>query len=98
MRYWRIQGYDGHKKIFQEDVSTGVFTESQLKILLQTLAAKSALDYTEIVGALARRKTKRANDLLIVKHEKPFPKFSCGENPFFTATVIKPDKERNGKK
>lgn len=93
MRYWRIQGYDGLDKIYQEDVSTGLFTENQLKILLQTLVAKSALDHSEIIGALARRRTKRANNLLVVRHEKPFPKYSCGENPYFTATVIKSDKE-----
>ncbi len=91
MKYWRIQGFDGLKQIYQEDVGAGIFTERQLKILLQTLVAKASLDFNEIVGALARRKSKRSNELLVVKHEKPYPKYSCGDNPFFTATVVDHD-------
>ena len=81
MRYWRIQGFDGLNEIYREDVNTGLFSENQLNILLQTLTAKASLDFEEIVGALARRRTKRANDLLVVKLEKTYPKFTCGDNP-----------------
>jgi len=88
MKAWRIEGFDGLEKIYEEDIKTGIFTENQIKILLQTLTAKASLNFNEIVGALARRKSKRSNDLLIVKHHKPYQKYSCGENPHFIATVV----------
>ncbi len=87
-KVWRIEGYNGLSKIFEEDIPTGLLTENKLQMLLQTLTAKASLDYSEIIGALVRRKSKRSNDLLQVTHHKPKPEYSCGENPYFTVRVI----------
>lgn len=88
MKVWRIQGYNGLSKFYEEDIPSGLLTENQLQGLLQTLVAKASLDYYEIIGALVRRKSNRSNELLKVTHYKPKPEYSCGENPYFTARVI----------
>ena len=88
MRYWRIEGFDGLEKIYQEDLRCGLITENQLQSLLKALVANASLNYSEIVGAYVRKNTKRANELLLVTYYKPEPKYSCGENPFFTARVV----------
>jgi RNase adaptor protein for sRNA GlmZ degradation len=88
VRYWKIEGFDGIEKIYEEVIKTSLLSENQLKRVLQTLAAKQTLDFHEIVGSFVRRGSKRGNDLLVVVHHKPEPKYSCGENPFFTAMVI----------
>ncbi len=91
--YWRICGYDSLKQIFERTVELGQFTENQMKHLLMTLAAKAGLDYDEIVGAYATRRTKIANAFLIVHKDSEYPTFWCGSNPHFAASVV----DENGK-
>jgi hypothetical protein len=88
MRYWKIEGFDGLTKIYEEAVKSGLLSENQLKNLLKALTAKASLDYEEIVGAFVRKGSRRSNNLVLVAHHKPEPKFSCGENPFFTARIV----------
>ncbi len=85
-RYWIIKGYDGASEIFDAKVKVHLFTEKQIEVLLRTLAAKY-LDHDEILGALARRKSPIANDLLRVDREGPFPMFRCGVGTHFVAKV-----------
>src|SRR5260370_259100 len=59
--YWRIEGKDSLTRIFERKVELGQFTENQMKHLLMALAAKAGLDYDEIVGAYATRRTRIAN-------------------------------------
>ncbi len=87
-KYWSIEGFDSTERIFHVTVPAASYSEKQIQLLLQMLAAKDGLTYQEIVGAVARRGTKIANDLLEVHHEKPYPQYSCGENPYFHARVI----------
>ena len=95
-KVWRIKGYNGCSEIYKEDIPTGLLTENQLQVLLQTLTAKASLDYSEIIGALVRRKSKRSNDLLQVTHHKPKPVYTCGENPHFIASVVTlPEAKKN---
>jgi hypothetical protein len=92
-RYWLIRGYDGLRTIFEMRVGLGQFTDEQIKHLLQALAAKAGLTFTEMVGAYARRKTTIANDLLSVHKGFNFPTYSCGCDPHFAASVV----DENGK-
>ena len=85
---WRICGYDSSKQIFEGTAELGQLTESQIKHLIMTLAAKAGLDYNEIVGAYATRRTKIANDHLAVHKDSKYPTYSCGSNPHFTASVV----------
>jgi hypothetical protein len=86
--YWRIRGYDSLTEIFCMTVECGQFTEDQIQQLLKTLAAKAGLQYREIVGAYAKRRTKIANDLLVVHRDHEYPTFTCGDNPHFSASVV----------
>ena len=86
--YWRIEGRDSTTRIFERTVEHGQFTVSQMEHLLMALAAKAGLDYNEIVGAYATRKTKIANNHLVVHHDSQAPIFWCGSNPHFVASVV----------
>jgi hypothetical protein len=90
-RYWRIQGYDGSAHIFETKLEIGQITYDQLKQMLKTLTAQAALDYNEIVGAHAKRRTKIANDLLAIHREPASATFSCGTHTHFVASVVDDD-------
>ena len=88
MRFWKIEGYDSLSKIYEKECKADCFSEKQIQAVLQSLVAKAGLDFDDIVGAHAKRKTKIANDLLLVQKDGPQPRFMCGDNPYFTARVI----------
>ena len=90
-RYWMIRGHDGFETIFEMKVALAQFTENRIEQLLKALAAKTGLTYAEIFGAYATRRTKAANNLLVV--HKDFPTWMCGDNPTITATIV----DENGK-
>jgi len=87
-RYWLIQGFDSHSKIFEIRVALGQFSDKQMKHLLRALAAKASLNYGEIVGAYAKRKTRIANDLLEIRDDLTNLTYSCGTNPSFIVRVV----------
>jgi hypothetical protein len=89
--YWRLQGFDSDRLIFEKKVLIGAFTNNQIRDLLRALTAKASLTYEEIVGAYAKRKTQIANDLLEVHQDGPYSAFSCGSNPHFVADVVDAD-------
>jgi 4-diphosphocytidyl-2C-methyl-D-erythritol kinase len=91
--YWRICGYDSSTPIFERTVELGQFTEKQMEQLLMALAAKAGLNYNEIVGAYATRRTKIANALLDVHKDSAYPSLMCGVGPNFVASVV----DENGK-
>jgi len=73
-------------------VAVGQITDDQIEQMLKALAAKAGLDYGEIVGAYAKRRTKIANDRLAVHAEsKSAPCLRCGNNPFFVASIVDGD-------
>jgi len=86
--YWRIRGYDSLTEIFGVNVECGQFTDEQIQHLLKALTAKAGLEYREIVGANAKRRTKIANDLLAVHKDFEYPTYSCSDNPHFAAAVV----------
>jgi hypothetical protein len=86
--YWSIRGYESTKTIFDMRVEFGQFTVGQIQHLLQALAAKAGLSFTEIVGAYPKRRTKIANNLLEVHKEFGYSTYMCGSNPHFTASVV----------
>jgi len=81
--YCRIRGYKRFGSILDITVPVGNIAEKQVQDLLKCLAAKEGLSYEEIVGAYAKRNTKRANELLHVQKEEPYPEYECGINPSF---------------
>ena len=91
--FWRIQGYDSSRAIFEMRVGFGQLTDAQMKDALKALVAKAGLQYEEIVGAYAKRGTRIANELLVVHGELSTHTFWCGSNPHFVATVVD-EKER----
>lgn len=90
-RYWRIRGYNNSTQIFDTRVEVGQITYDQIKQMLKALSAKAGLDYREIVGAYAKRRTKIANDLLAIHREAESATLSCGANPHFVASVVDED-------
>ena len=92
-RYWLIRGYDGLKTIFERKVELGQFTDNQIQHLLQALAAKAGLNFAEIVGAYAKRRTTISTNLLAVHKGSNQPTYMCGSDPRFTASVV----DENGK-
>ena len=74
-RYWQIRGYNGTTQIFEREVPVGYFSEDQIKCLLKALAAKAGLEFDEMVGAYARKKSKISNDLFSAKKDDLYPAF-----------------------
>ena len=91
MKKWKIEGFDGHEKIFETKIKLGCLSENKLKKTLRVLTAKAGLSYQEIVGAYSRRGTKVSNELLAVQRNGPRGGYMCGENPHFLATVVDDD-------
>ena len=85
-QYWIIEGYDGLKPLFREKIAFGSLPGGRIESVLQTLAAKH-LTPSEIIGAHAKRKTKRANELLAVRREPGLPAYMCGDSPHYTAVI-----------
>ena len=88
VRLWHIEGYDSFEKIYDRKIKASQMTERQVRAMLMALAAKAGLDFDEIVGAYATRRTKIRNDLLAVRRDGPHPVFMCGSNPHFIARVV----------
>ena len=87
-RYWKIQGWDSTKKLYEYKVKLGQITENGMKELLRTLTAKHALTESEIISCYAKKGTKIHSDLLEVQRlsGKKFT-LSCGTNPYTIAMV-----------
>lgn len=92
--YWLIRGYEGSTKIYERRIDSGQMTISQGKDLLKALVAKAGLTFDEIVGAYATRRTKIANDHLLVRSDGSSPTFYCGSNPHFVIAIAKMEGER----
>lgn len=90
-RYWLIRGHADLKYIFEMKVGLGQFTDNQIQHLLRALAAKAGLNFAEIVGAYAKRRTKISNDLLAVHKDMKHSTYMCGSDPVFTASVVDED-------
>jgi hypothetical protein len=88
--YWKIVGYQGTKKIFEDYVPLGSLSDKEMATALRVLAARAGLTLGEIVESCLRRNSKRYKPLLEVRGESQ-GKFilTCGENPYFVASVIK---------
>lgn len=84
--HWLITGYESTKKIYEQRVEAGLFSEQQIKALLMALAATD-LTFDEILGAYAKKKTKLSNNLLVVNRETTRYMFWCGQNRYFTAEI-----------
>jgi hypothetical protein len=86
-RYWRILGHSAGETVCDEMVPTGLLSEGQVQMLLKCLVAQT-LSPPEIIGALVKRKTKRANGLLDLIKNGPYPEYMCGSDPWYSATVV----------
>jgi len=88
---WRIHGYDGTTKIFDEVIPVGQITQSNLEELLRSLAGR-CLSSRELVSAYAKRNTARFYDVLQIRKEidalRQRTNFNCGHNPHYAATLV----------
>ena len=89
-KYWQIIGYDSTRKIYEDKMLLGCYTERDMEALLRALASKAGLTYVEIVDSYAKKNTRRYRSLLEVERDTGPHKFvlSCGSNPYFIASVI----------
>ena len=90
-RYWLVEGRDGlEPRFFACAYPLHWYSEQQMSVLLQALAAKSSLSYSEIAGAL-KRKNKRTSHLEVSRLDnridKPFT-LACGPSLDWTARVL----------
>ena len=87
-RYWKIQGWDGTRKLFESKVGAGQITRNRMKELLRTLTAKISLNDTEIISSYAKKGTTIHYDHLIVQvlTGNRFA-MSCGTNPIVIAVI-----------
>jgi hypothetical protein len=86
-RQWVIRGFDGLNQIYERKLRLSHLAEGEVGPLLKTLVAKAGLTLDEIVGAYATRRSRMKNDLLRVQRDGPELRFSCGDNPHFSAVV-----------
>lgn len=56
-RFWKIRGYDGNRKVFEQTVSAGSLSEPEMTALLKHLASRH-LSEDEVVSASLRRNAK----------------------------------------
>lgn len=91
---WLVEGRDlSGELIFRQAYPLHRYSEQQMCALLQTLAAKSALSFHEIAGALCRRNYRSA--LLEVQHlAGPHFTLACGPSLDWTARVLPKGDER----
>ena len=87
-RYWKITGRDGSTKIFERKIEIGTFSEKQIQVLLMALAAKAGLDFDEIIESYASKRSNISKNLLSVTKDGLYPKYLCGDNPHFIATIV----------
>ena len=93
--FWLLRGYNGLELIWESDlIPVGLLSEAKVQEALRVMAASGSLSYDEILGAHVKRKTRRANDLLQVQKNGPYPEYTCGGNPYFTAMVVDKKGER----
>ena len=97
-RYWKIEGHgyigdSSFQQIYEKKIPIGYIGRRQIKKILMCLTAKEDLDFDEIVGAYATRRTKIPNNLLEVRLERKrngSPQiYHCGDNSHFTAQMVK---------
>ena len=87
-QYWLIEGYDGLNRLFEHKIYVGQITNNNLKELLKVLTSKISLTEREIISSYAKKGTKAHQNFLVVQHlEGDKFMYSCGENPYVTATA-----------
>lgn len=88
-RFWKIEGYDSTRLLFQNVLPLGYLSEGQMMSLLQRLASKH-LTEDEIVAASQRPNSKGYAPLL-EPHTDHDPSsrytISVGVNPYYLASV-----------
>ena len=87
-RYWLIRGYNGNEKIFETKARYSYFSENQVKCLLKAMASKLGLDLNQMVGAFAGKQCRISNTLLAVRSDANKGMLICGQDPYFTATIV----------
>jgi hypothetical protein len=85
---WLIRGFDSTAVIFEKRVPGWELSDRQVSDLLRMLVARAGLTFDEIVGECVNRRSRAATGLLKVQRDGLGASFTCGENPFFSATLI----------
>ena len=87
-RFWRIEGYDSTTLIYEGLRPFGNYSEERMGHLLRTLTAKAGLEMEEIVDSFSKRNAKGHRQLLEVQISGQPYTLTCGDNPYFIATVV----------
>jgi hypothetical protein len=92
-KFWLIEGRDGQSEAYYKAAyRVHLFSENQMSALLQAMAAKSSLNYSEIALALCRTNL-RSSHLEVQRHYPPFA-LSCGPGMEWTARILVEDDPR----
>jgi hypothetical protein len=88
-KHWRVVGYDSTTQIFEKVVPLGSLSQKQMAGVLRVLAARAGLTFEEILDCHVKKNAKAYRALLEVQvAARPKFSMSCGENPYFIATVV----------
>lgn len=92
--FWLVEGRGlSGDHIYRKVYPFHLYSEQQMGTLLQPMAAKSALTFAEIAGALCRR-GKRTSLLEVQKLNGPHFTLACGSSLEWTARVLREEDER----
>jgi len=89
-RFWKIEGYDSTKKIFEETLALSVTSEDQITALLQRLVC-THLTAAEIVAASIRRNSIGYAPFLEPRIDNRLPgrfMIAVGDNPHYIASIL----------
>lgn len=97
-QYWKIEGYDSAKKIFEKIMPVGLLSEREVIVLLQRLYARY-LDEDEIISSSLRKSASGYTPLLnaVISQGGHRSSITVGDSRFYTASVWKIDELSNDK-
>lgn len=92
MREWRVNGWNGTEKIYEETFRHYDFTDRQMEVFLQRLLCRQMTE-EEVAHATRRRRKGEGPGVLKVSSEQTEDRFimSVGDTPNFTAVVMSSD-------
>ncbi len=87
MKVWKVIGWDGTEKIYEDEFQLGIFSENQIVAFLQRLVCRH-LTPSEIASCTRRRRKHEDHGLLTAVRDSSNGRLtiSVGNNPCYTAT------------
>lgn len=85
---WCIRRYDGLNEICRHEIPYRHLSERQLVEVLKRLASRH-LTEREVIASSLNGHAKSETRLLCVRRDGNSESFTCGSDPYYTATVSK---------